>query len=129
MVFSGGEKVSIGSRIKQRRMELKMSADSLAKIIGKDRSTVYRYESGGIDKVSADILVTLSRALETTPSYLIGIDHTTEQVLADFVSSDGAQLDHIKQWYQELGHIEFSDSENQEIINFAKFLVYKRALN
>lgn len=121
--------MSIGSRIKQRRMELKMSADSLAKIIGKDRSTVYRYESGGIDKVSADILVTLSRALETTPSYLIGIDHTTEQVLADFVSSDGAQLDHIKQWYQELGHIEFSDSENQEIINFAKFLVYKRALN
>lgn len=120
--------MSIGSRIKQRRMELKMSADSLAKLIGKDRSTVYRYESGGIDKVSADILVILANALETTPSYLIGLDRTEEQAIADFVSSDGVQLRHMETWYRELGHIEFTDAENQEIVNFAKYLVYKRSL-
>lgn len=120
--------MSIGSRIKQRRMELKMSADSLAKLIGKDRSTVYRYESGGIDKVSADILVILANALETTPSYLIGLDRTEEQAIADFVSSDGVQLRHMETWYRELGHIEFTDAENQEIVNFAKYLVYKRGL-
>lgn len=120
--------MNIGSRMKQRRIELKMSADSLAKAIGKDRSTVYRYESGGIDKVSSDILVTLANALETTPSYLIGLDHTTEQAIADFISSDGVQLKHMQTWYRELGHIEFTDAENQEIVNFAKFLVHKRGL-
>lgn len=120
--------MNIGNRIKARRMELKMSADSLAKLIGKDRSTVYRYESGGIDKVSSDILVTLANALETTPSYLMGLERTEELQIASFLSSDGVQLRHMETWYQELGHIEFTDEENQEIINFAKFLIYKREL-
>lgn len=118
--------MSIGNRIKQRRMELKLSADSLAKMIGKDRSTVYRYESGGIDKVSADILFALANALETTPTYLIGLDSTEEQTIADFLSADGVKLKHMETWYRELGHIEFTDAENQEIVNFAKYLVHKR---
>lgn len=118
--------MNIGSRIKQRRTELKLSADNLAKRIGKDRSTVYRYESGGIDKVSADILVTLAKALETTPSYLLGLDRTAEEAIADFVSSDGVQLKHMETWYRELGHIEFTDAENREIVNFAKYLVHRR---
>lgn len=118
--------MNIGSRIKERRMELKMSADSLAKRIGKDRSTVYRYESGGIDKVSADILVVLANALETTPSYLIGLDRTEEQAIADFVSADGVQLRHMEAWYREFADVEFTDAENRQIIEFAKYLIYRR---
>lgn len=118
--------MKIGNRIKERRLELKMSADSLAKLIGKDRSTVYRYESGGIDKISADILVTLANALETTPSYLIGLDQQEEQTIASFVSSDGVQFRHMESWQREFEHIEFTDAENQEIINYAKYLIHKR---
>lgn len=118
--------MNIGNRIKQRRTELKMSADSLAKLIGKDRSTVYRYESGGIDKVSADSLVVLAKALETTPSYLIGLDRAEEQTVASFVSADGVQFRHMETWQRELGHIEFTDQENDEIIKFAKYLLYRR---
>lgn len=118
--------MNIGNRIKQRRTELKMSADSLAKLIGKDRSTVYRYESGGIDKVSSDILVTLANALETTPSYLIGLDRSEEQTIASFVASDGVQFRHMESWRKEFGDIEFTDEENAEIISYAKYLVYKR---
>lgn len=118
--------MNIGNRIKERRLELKMSADSLAKIIGKDRSTVYRYESGGIDKVSADILVVLANALETTPSYLIGLERSEEQTIADFVAADGVQLRHMEAWYKEFRDVKFTDVENQEIINFAKYLIFKR---
>lgn len=121
--------MNIGNRIKQRRTELKMSADSLAKLIGKDRSTVYRYESGGIDKVSADILVTLAKALETTPSYLMGLDRTEEQTIASFVAAEGVQFRHMESWKQEFGNVEFTDAENQEIIDFAKYLLFRRGLN
>lgn len=121
--------MNIGSRIKERRMELKMSADGLAKLIGKDRSTVYRYESGGIDKVGSDILITLAKALETTPSHLMGLERTEELKIASFLSSDGVQLRHMETWQRELGHIEFTDEENREIINFAKYLLFKRNLN
>lgn len=120
--------MNIGNRIKERRLELKMSADSLAKRIGKDRSTVYRYESGSIDSVNASTLVTLANALETTPSYLIGLDQTEERAIASFVSADGVQLRHMETWQKELGHIAFTDSENEEIIQFAKYLLYRRSL-
>lgn len=121
--------MEIGKRIKQRRTELKMSTDSLAKIIGKDRSTVYRYESGAIDKVSSDILATLADALQTTPAYLIGLDHTEESAVASFISADGMQLRHMELWYKELGDVEFTDSENRQIIEFAKYLVHLRKLD
>lgn len=118
--------MNIGNRIKERRMELKMSVDSLAKLIGKDRSTVYRYESGGIDKVSADILVILANALETTPSYLIGLDRSEEQAIADFVVADGVQLRHMEAWYKEFADVAFTDEENDMIIKFAKYLLFIR---
>ena len=38
--------MNIGQRIKERRKELKMSADELGQRLGKDRSTIYRYENG-----------------------------------------------------------------------------------
>lgn len=120
--------MNIGSRIRERRMELKMSADSLAKMIGKDRSTVYRYESGGIDKISAEMLEPLADALKTTPAYLIGLDRSEESVIASFALSDGMQIRHMEAWHKELGHIEFTDEENTEIINFAKYLLFKRNL-
>lgn len=70
--MEGGDNMSIGLRIKQRRKELKMSADELGKRLGKDRSTIYRYEKGDIENLPLDILEPIAKALETTPQYLMG---------------------------------------------------------
>ena len=64
--------MNIGKRIKQRRLELKMSADKLGEILGKDRSTIYRYEKGDIENLPLDILEPIATALGTTPAYLMG---------------------------------------------------------
>lgn len=62
----------IGYRIKQRRKELKISADTVAEKLGVSRSTVFRYEKGDIEKVPTTILDKLAKILHTTPAYLIG---------------------------------------------------------
>ena len=49
-----------------------MSADKLAEILGKDRSTIYRYEKGDIENMPLDILEPIANALNTTPQYLMG---------------------------------------------------------
>lgn len=64
--------MNIGQRIKERRKELKISADELAKRLGKDRSTIYRYEKGDIENLPLDILEPIAKALDTTPQYLMG---------------------------------------------------------
>ena len=70
--------MSIGQRIKARRKELGMSADKLAECLGKDRSTVFRYEKGDIENLPLDILEPIAQALNTTPSYLMGWDEQIE---------------------------------------------------
>lgn len=64
--------MSIGKRIKQRRKELGISADKLGEILGKDRSTIFRYEKGDIENLPLDILQPIATALRTTPQYLMG---------------------------------------------------------
>lgn len=64
--------MTIGERIKQRRKQLKMSADELGSRLGVNRSTVFRYESGFIEKLPIDILDPIAKALDTTPQYLMG---------------------------------------------------------
>ena len=64
--------MEIGIRIKQRRKEMGLSADALGKMLGKDRSTIYRYEKGDIENVPIDILEPIAKALQTTPQYLMG---------------------------------------------------------
>ncbi len=72
LIQKRGDIVTIGQRIQQKRKEMKMSADELAKKLGKDRSTIYRYEKGDIENLPLDILEPIAKALETTPQYLMG---------------------------------------------------------
>ena len=64
--------MTVGERIKQRRKELKMSANALGIKLGVNRSTVCRYESGDIEKMPVDIIDPIAKALNTTPQYLMG---------------------------------------------------------
>lgn len=66
--------MTIGQKIKARRKELHMTADTLAARIGKNRATVYRYENESIEKLPANILHEIASALQVTPEYLMGWD-------------------------------------------------------
>ncbi len=63
--------MSIGEFIKARRKEMGLSVDELARKIGKNRATVYRYESSYIEKLPSDVLIPLASALLVTPADLI----------------------------------------------------------
>lgn len=64
--------MTVGQRIKLRRKELGMSAEKLGEILKINRATVFRYESGFIEKLPIDILEPIAKALKTTPGYLMG---------------------------------------------------------
>lgn len=61
-----------GERIKALRIAAGLSADELGKRIGKNRATVYRYESEDIENMPVGILRPLANVLHTTPAYLMG---------------------------------------------------------
>ena len=64
--------MTIGERIKNRRRELGMSAEDVAKIIGTSPATIYRYESNYISKMGVDKLTPIAGALRVSEAYLMG---------------------------------------------------------
>lgn len=66
--------MTIGERIKQRRKELGINAEALGKMLGIDRSTVFRYENGSIGKIPVDFVKTVANLLHTTPEFLMGLE-------------------------------------------------------
>lgn len=71
--------MTIGQRIKARRKELGMTADELGEKLGKNRSTIYRYENGDIEKMPLDYLEPIAKALSTTPQYLMDWKESTAE--------------------------------------------------
>lgn len=72
--------MSVGERIKQRRLELGFSADYVAKRLEKNRATVYRYESDEIENMSLDIIAKLAEILSVDPAFLMGWSNVKENL-------------------------------------------------
>ena len=71
--------MTTGERIKDRRKQLAINADTLAARVGVSRSTVFRWERGEIEKIPAVELNSIARALQTTAEYLIGFIDDPDQ--------------------------------------------------
>ena len=72
-------KYELGNRIKRLRKELGISQKELAERIGVSNSRVSNWEQG-INRPDADILSRLCSALQTSPSLLLGIKLTKDEL-------------------------------------------------
>lgn len=78
--------MSTGQRIRERRKQLALSAETIAQRIGVSPATVYRWEKGEIEKVPMTILAPLSSILQTSPDYLMEWIDDPDQTLKKDVS-------------------------------------------
>lgn len=62
--------MTTGEKIRTRRKQLGMTVDELATKLGKNRATIYRYESDAIE-MPASLLKPLADALDTLPDELM----------------------------------------------------------
>ncbi|MGP1361096.1 MAG: helix-turn-helix domain-containing protein [Candidatus Fimenecus sp.] len=64
--------MTIGERIKNRRLKLGYTVDYVADKLHKNRATIYRYENNEIENLPTTILEPLAKILKTTPAELMG---------------------------------------------------------
>jgi len=108
----------IGERIKQRRLELGYTADALAKMLNKNRATIYRYENGKIENMPIDILEPLAKALSTTPAYLMGWQESHQE-------STSTRPNQTENYYLDIESRGISKEEIQEAVNYIEFIKSK----
>lgn len=116
--------MSIGQRIKTMRKLQGLSIDELAIKLGKNRTTIYRYENGDIENLPLGILDCLADALNTTPAYLMGWDENSISDTENEVV--GLKMKHVEMWRKEFEGILLTEEENRKIIEYARFLISQR---
>lgn len=62
---------SLGDKIKSRRLEINMSVEELGELIGKDKTTILRYERGVIKDIHLSVFINLCKALNVDYSYFL----------------------------------------------------------
>lgn len=115
--------MSIGQRIKSMRVQQGLSIDDLAHRLGKNRTTIYRYENGDIENLPLGILDSLAEALNTTPAHLMGWESSDAREDFNYSEVDKAILKYTDKWIGEFGTGIFNDDELQKIIQYARFLL------
>ena len=73
----------IGSRVKQRRLELNLTQPYVAEKMGVTASTILRYENGSIDNTKKMVLEGLSEALHVSVEWLKGETDEYETDITD----------------------------------------------
>lgn len=73
-----------GNRIKNRREELGMGQTELAKKVGISKQSLYKYEKDIVTNIPSNIIEKLSRALDTTPAFIMGWKENETDVITEF---------------------------------------------
>ena len=90
-----------------------MSVDELAKRIGKDRSTVYRYENGDIGNMPLELLPHIIEALDTTP----------QELLSTIITSNEWLSKRAEDWFTFTEGYEFNEKEMEIFFEVAKYMM------
>ena len=66
--------MNLGEKIKMLRLQQGLTLEEVGNRVGVGKSTVRKWESGQIANMRRDKIALLAKALNTTPSYLMGWD-------------------------------------------------------
>ena len=64
--------MSIGTRMKERRLQLNKTLEEVGSVVGVSKATIQRYEKGAITNIPSDKIEKIAKALSTTPAFLMG---------------------------------------------------------
>lgn len=99
----------IGTLIKTKREELSLTQAELAKKLGVDRTTILKYEKGGIESITLGRMKQLSEILDVDLDGLLGIHRERGDILLDFISQH-----------------KWTSREQYIIMDYAKYILNQR---
>ncbi len=70
--------MTMGDRLKRLRLQRGMTQEEVGKLVGVQRSTVQKWESGQTQNLRTSVIERLSNFFQVSPSYLMGMDSSSD---------------------------------------------------
>ena len=95
--------MTTGERIRQLRIQHQMTQEELGAKVGVQKAAIYKYENGLIVNLKRSNLEKLAIVLETTPTYLMGLedDENDSSILSELTPQQSALLSSFDQLNEE----------------------------
>ena len=95
--------MTTGERIRQLRIQHQMTQEELGAKVGVQKAAIYKYENGLIVNLKRSTLEKLAIVLETTPTYLMGLedDENDSSILSELTPQQSALLSSVDQLNEE----------------------------
>lgn len=95
--------MTTGERIRQLRIQHQMTQEELGAKVGVQKAAIYKYENGLIVNLKRSTLEKLAIVLETTPTYLMGLedDENDSSILSELTPQQSALLSSFEQLNEE----------------------------
>lgn len=95
--MSSTDQEILRKRLKERRLFLDMTYQDLSNKTGISKSSLQRYETGGIKNLPYDKIFKISEALEVSPSYFtdLSTDYTGENYNITVLSNEQHRIQHL----------------------------------
>ena len=95
--------MTTGERIRQLRIQHQMTQEELGAKVGVQKAAIYKYENGLIVNLKRSTLEKLDIVLETTPTYLMGLedDENDSSILSELTPQQSALLSSFDQLNEE----------------------------
>lgn len=113
------------TRMKEVREKRGITLKELAEQVGCKEATMQRYESGnGIKNVPYDVIVTVSRCLEVSPSYLMGWEKPEPDHSEIFADIFGDKL--LTKYIVKLK--EMDQKDRKKVYDYIDFINYRKEI-
>lgn len=96
--------MTTGDRIRQLRLEHQMTQEELGARVGVQKAAIYKYENGLVVNLKRSTIEKLAAALDTTPTYLMGMEEEPDllSMLRKSEERDQARISELIRDFQQL---------------------------
>ncbi len=93
--------MGMAERIKERRTAMGLTQEELGEKLGLQKSAIAKYENGRVENIKRSIILDMAKALNCSPSYLMGWEPDGNPISYDIEFPDGI-------------HVQISGKEHQK---------------
>jgi transcriptional regulator with XRE-family HTH domain len=113
-----------GDRIKNLRINNKMTLEEVGEKIGVSKQTLYKYENNIITNIPSDKIEGLARIFNISPAVIMGWDKDDEQYYQDKETAEYAEMLRTRPEMRLLFSASrgISKEEMQEAVNYIEFI-------
>lgn len=98
----------------ERRLQKKLSAKELADKVGVNKTTIYRYEKGQIEKMPLSVVNRIAKVLEINPEFIIGFSDNPNSEIENIFINETVTILNKLQLDRKKNVLTFTQNQLQE---------------